>query len=53
MPIYIKHNYQDTQLFSGAIEPKVEIGKSIGNHVVAHKVQNYFIGRTQTIKEVK
>ena len=53
LPFYIVHDFHDMPLFGGAAEPKVPIGTEIDGLSVVNKVQNFFIGRTETVRKVK
>ncbi|MEE9448006.1 MAG: glycosyltransferase [Arenicellales bacterium] len=52
LPLYIKHDFQKGILPS-SLEAKAPLGKKIGRFEAVDKVQNYFIGRTTTIKAIK
>jgi len=53
LPLYIRHNFQDLPLGPQAAGPKIKLGTLFDGHPVVGKVQNYFIGRTATVKTVK
>ena len=52
LPFYIQHNFQNTPLMHTSNEPKLPLGTLIDGHPVVDKVQNYFVGRTDTVKAV-
>jgi len=51
LPFYILHDFHLKPVHSSA-EPKIPIGTLLGDNLVAHKVQNYFIARTEALREV-
>ena len=51
LPIFVIHDFQDIPIHSG-VEPRISIGTMIGDNRVVDKVQNYFIGRTEKVKQV-
>ncbi len=53
LPLYIVHSFQNMSVFSTNSEPKTPIGTKFDGHSVVDKVQNFFVGRTETIKKVK
>ena len=58
LPLYIEHDFHDMPLFRSDQTPKIEPGTRLDYHgpdryVVANKVQNFFLGRTETVREVK
>ena len=53
LPFYIQHDFHDMPLRPEAAEPKVPVGTMFDGHPVVNKVQNYFIGRTETVRGVK
>jgi hypothetical protein len=53
LPFYIQHDFHDMPLGPQAAAPKVPLGTLFEGHPVVNKVQNYFIGRTETVRAVK
>jgi hypothetical protein len=53
LPLYKEHDFQDMPLFGSDKPFLIAPGTDIGGHVVASKVQNYFIGRTKSIRALK
>jgi len=53
LPFYIQHDFQDLPLGPHAAAPKIPLGTIFDGHPVVNKVQNYFIGRTETVRTVK
>ncbi|MEM7196334.1 MAG: glycosyltransferase [Pseudomonadota bacterium] len=53
LPLYTLHAFQNTPLQGTRAEPKVALGTLYDSHPVVDKVQNYFVGRTETVREVK
>ncbi len=49
LPMHIKHHFHDHGI-SKDLPAKIAIGNRIGGMEVVDKVQNYFIGRTETIR---
>ena len=53
LPLYTQLDFQNTALYPSANQPVIAPGTVIGEHVVVNKVQNFFIGRTETVRSVK
>ncbi len=53
LPLYIEHEFHDMPLFGPALEPKIPPGTRIEDYVVVNKVQNFFIGRTEPIRNFR
>lgn len=52
LPFYITHHFQDAALHGTTATPLLPIGSNVGGHTVVNKVQNYFIGRTDTVAKL-
>ncbi len=52
LPFYIIHDFQDIPVPSPA-EPKTPLGRMLGENMIVDKVQNYFIARTESIRQVR
>jgi hypothetical protein len=53
LPFYIHHPFQDTPLHRTRAAPKTPLGTLYEGHPVVDKVQNYFVGRTASVRRVK
>lgn len=52
LPLWIIHDFH-AQKLREPVAPIIPLGTQIDGRIVSDKVQNYFIGRTQTVRAVK
>ena len=52
LPFYIKHDFQEIPVHSSE-QPKAPLNTYFGDNRVVDKVQNYFIARTNVVREIR
>lgn len=50
LPLYIEHEFDKQAIGETSTMPLLPLGTRLGEGVVVDKVQNYFIGRTETVR---
>lgn len=52
LPLYTRHRFEEQAIHPTDAAPQLPIGTMIEDCVVVDKVQNYFMGRTETVRKV-